>query len=1294
VGEDGKFGLRWGGWQKRALIALGIFCGLVVVFHRPLLLSAGHALAVHFAANENLKIAFRLEGSVFTNLTIRNLHAVPTGPSAVESIDVDLLHVDYSLVALVRHGVSEGIKNVDLRSAQLVFNPAKAPLKPKPPNPKEKVKLPDVFPGRVRLDNVNLVVRDQPHDLVIEQLVLSLDPHSQGELDMARLQLVGGQTWQHVTAKTTYAKRDLLLQNLVLSDGEEIRSLHLDGSQLAEKKQLKVSFDYPVAPGNLSGSILLHEAKSSLDLTLRLQGAHLPAGFINKYVGLPENAIGGEIGKVDLDLTGLVGSPASWTGAGVAQLSNFHQVGFSFDTAVFEFGARNGVAALQSGQITQGQNQVKLDGSIELPENIDDLGRARATLQIMANVPDLKEVAAGLPNKLTGSAQLSGKLAVRDAVLTGEFDLNASSLNSAQGAIGKVAGAITIKKKLPAPNSTAPWFADLATTATLDITDLRSHEYAIDATQAVLHSRDDLLTIDHAIVRRKQNEFAVTGDYRLPADFGKAAQQSARINVSLKAPQLGDYWATASPDRVTGPLQLEGQVFLKDGEASGQLWIYGADIRARDLVIHQLSGQCTVARNVVYLNDFTAGLNQQDFVNATASVELRPPFHYRGRLAVNIADLSALRPLLGPAGKDRPLAGSFIMNWEGAGEAKAFKNSGKLDLALTNGRFGTMQSLQANISATYSPQFLDVPTIFFRSDKMDFQAIAHAEGQTMEITRIQLDQGQAKYASGYISIPLVWANLGTSASPLAANGKVAVTFQSENLDLKKLFDDFGMKPPVSGSMNVKVDAHGTLATLDSRFDLQMRDLRSTAVPKFEPASFDLTATTQNGQLNVIGKLQQAKIQPLELSANLPFDAVAIARAGTLPDDTPVTAKVRLPRSSVNFIRQFVPDLAQLDGDVGLDMDVRGTVGKPELSGTGDITINVARTINPTFPAVNNFKGRLNFAHDALTIQQFDGELSGGKFSVSGGIRLAKLTQPIIDLSIKSESALVARDDTMTVRADTDVKISGPLNSATVTGTVATTNSQILKNIDLLPIGLPGRPPPQAAPDRPDISFPNPPLRDWKFDVALKTKDAFRIRGNMAGGGAVADLHLIGTGLHPGIEGMVRLENLEATLPFSRLEVSYGYLSFDPSDSFNPKIELHGTSVIRDYTIHVYVYGTALAPEAVFTSEPPLPQEEVISLLATGATREELTGNNSVLAGRAATLLVQQLYHKIFKKSGGETQNSSIFNRLDVDFGQTDPRTGQRQATARFKVNDQFVLLGDLEVTGGFKGMVKYLIRFH
>jgi translocation and assembly module TamB len=266
-------------------------------------------------------------------------------------------------------------------------------------------------------------------------------------------------------------------------------------------------------------------------------------------------------------------------------------------------------------------------------------------------------------------------------------------------------------------------------------------------------------------------------------------------------------------------------------------------------------------------------------------------------------------------------------------------------------------------------------------------------------------------------------------------------------------------------------------------------------------------------------------------------------------------------------------------------------------------------------------------------------------------------------------------------------------SATVKGNVALTNSHFLKDIDLIPIGLPGRPAPEPIEDRPDYSIKTPPLRDWKFDVAIKTKDPFSIRGNLATGKAIADLHLGGTGSHPELKGIVKLQDVEATLPFSRLDVTNGFLYFDPSDSFNPRIDLQGRSVIRDYTVRVYVYGDSLAPQAIFTSEPPLPQEEIISLLATGATRQELTGNSNVLAGRAAMLLVQQLYRKIFKK-GQPTQSNSAFDRLQVDVGTVDPRTGRQQGSARFKVNENWVLVGDLGVGGEFRGQVKYLIRFH
>jgi len=460
----------------------------------------------------------------------------------------------------------------------------------------------------------------------------------------------------------------------------------------------------------------------------------------------------------------------------------------------------------------------------------------------------------------------------------------------------------------------------------------------------------------------------------------------------------------------------------------------------------------------------------------------------------------------------------------------------------------------------------------------------------------------------------------------------------------------------------------------------------------EPATFELSAQAAQNRLTISGKLQQPRIQPAEITGSMPLDIPKIARARKLPDDTPITAKAHVPRTSVNFVRQFVPELAQLDGELGMDVDVTGSIGHPALSGAGDMTVNVARFTNATIPSVGGFNARITFRNNEVTLDRFGGDVAGGPFTMSGRMTFPKLITPTLDLRFRAQSVLLARNDTLTVRADADVAITGPFAAATVSGNVALTNSKFLKNIDLIPIGLPGRPAPQAPAERPELfSLPVPPLRDWKFDVAIKTKDPVLIRGNLATGEATTDLKLTGTGFRPALQGVVQMEDVEATLPFSRLNVMRGLLTFTQDDPMNPRIELQGTSVIRDYTVRVYVYGTLLSPEAIFTSEPPLAQEEIISLIATGATRRELSTGN-VLAGRAAMLLVQQLYRKIVKK-GEPTESNTVFNKLDLDLGTVDPRTGQQQATVRFKINDNVVLTGDVGVHGSFRGKVKYLIRF-
>src|SRR5439155_345369 len=366
-----------------------------------------------------------------------------------------------------------------------------------------------------------------------------------------------------------------------------------------------------------------------------------------------------------------------------------------------------------------------------------------------------------------------------------------------------------------AATARGPWFADLHTAMEFGLSNIHYRDYVIDSAEGSLNGSDDILGLDRLNLRRNQNELNVRGRYWLPREVGKFSSQPAELDFGLNAPEAGDFWVSDSPNRLSGPLQMAAQITWKQEAANGQVSISGSNLKMRDLVFRQLNTQGSISNSVVYLNDFSAILNDTDFFNATGTLNLRRPYRYDGKISARVANLSTLQPLLSASGNQNQLAGSF---------------------------------------------------------------------------------------------PLVWKNLGTNAAAVPSSGKVFATIQSENLDLKKLFSDLGIKPMTSGTLNARLDAQGTIGDLNARLNLQMRDLRSEQLPKMEPATFDLSAEAVHDRLTILGKLQQARIQPLELNANIPFDIPKIARAGRLPDETPITAKARLPRSSVNFVRQFVPEL--------------------------------------------------------------------------------------------------------------------------------------------------------------------------------------------------------------------------------------------------------------------------------------------------------------------------------------------------------------------------------------------------
>jgi autotransporter translocation and assembly factor TamB len=1302
VGEDDEQAKRPSRyrWVRWVLIVLGVFLLTLIVFHAPILRAIIRSVAQSYASGQNLKLEFRLEGDPVDEIALYNLHATATGPSVIRSLEADSVTVDYSLWDLIVHGASDTLKNVEVHDLTAVIDSSKAPVPTPTPTPakEQQFRLPAYFPDRLVASNLNLTIKGKPQDMVIKDLNIGLYPDREGKLQIAKVQIPGVDTWTDIHGTTTYANKNLYIHNLRLDQNSHFESVNVNASKIGEGK-LAIGLKGTVGGGEVNTQTEISTAGRATSANTNLHVKDISLGKLARYVGKSPGQLSGQVKNVDLDLSGDLNRPASWNGSINASLQNVRQGAFKLDQVKLNAEARNGQATIREGRIQQGNNQIEFQGAINLPETTGGFAKTPANLGFSVNAPNLEQLTSFMETPASGSLQAKGNLTTEADTMKVTAHATGEQVHYQNAAIGNLAADLQAEKKMRPPNEKKPAsiYQGVTSNIHLQMNDVRYGDFAIGDMQGDLRSNGPNVTLGPLVVQNGNNTLHLNGTVQLPGPDEKLMNQPADVRFKLNAPQLADFWQSDVSSKVTGSLQGDGEVQVRNGVANGQIALTGQQIAAQNLVVRQLNLQAAITNDVLHLKDLTATINDQDYLHAEGDVHLQKPYQYKARATAHLADLSAFEPVLnaGKSGSKTHLAGSFVLDWNGQGDLTTIPHRGDLNLRIENGRYNDLRNLSMRVEAHYTEQQLDVPIVYLGSDKVNLQATLQAQNAKVQVSNLQISQAASKYATGYVEIPFNWSNLGTGKRLFPPDGNVQVTFNSENLDIAKLSRDLGIKPPVTGQVSLNLDAHGPLDRLEAALNLKLQNLEAAAMKRLRPAAINIAMRLQNDQLTVNGTINQPQVQPVQIAAQLPLNISNVLAQRQLPPSTPIQARVTMPRSPINFIREFVPGLRQLDGNLGLNVNVDGTVANPTFSGATEMHINVARFENATLPALHDFNANLAFSGNELRIQRFGGNIAGGPFNVSGGIRFPSLTKPTLDLRLRANSVLVARNDDLTVRADADVTVTGPFDAATVKGNVATTNSRFFKNIDIIPITLPGRPAPHPEPPSaaPSLSFPDPPLRDWKFDLAIKSKEPFLIRGNLATGRAIIDMKLTGTGLHPRLEGQVRLENFDATLPFSTLSITLGFVYFTPDDPLNPRLELQGVSLVRDYTIHAYIYGTANAPRAVFSSEPPLPQEEIISLLATGTTREELSSGN-VLASRAAILLVKQVYRKIFKKDQpAETNENSFFSRLDVEFGNTDPRTGEQTATARYKVSDRWVLIGDLGVQGGFRGLVKYLIRF-
>ena len=647
------------------------------------------------------------------------------------------------------------------------------------------------------------------------------------------------------------------------------------------------------------------------------------------------------------------------------------------------------------------------------------------------------------------------------------------------------------------------------------------------------------------------------------------------------------------------------------------LQITGRNVEVQGLPVRTIDAHLEVADNQARLSQLDVVFDDKNSIHGDANVQLAEPFDYRGSLDVQLKDLSLLQPLLDHEVDPPSLAGALRLTWQGKGHLSVPKHTGDAIIELTGGQFGDLKDISANATASYSPQLIDVPELRATAGKYGEATLSLLwKDNRLSLSNLSVRQKKLTLIEGSAEIPFHLAEANDPGRLIPDSEPLKLVLRTKDLDLRSLFIQLEeKKPAVTGIVNLDFSAEGTLDDLIAKAALRATRIQSPDAPQVDPADVSLDLEFRGDRLRLDGVVRQKLIEPLRISGNIPFDIAAIRKNRQIDPQTPIDLRVSMPRSSLAFLSTLVPAIRQSRGTATVDVNVAGTFGQPNLTGGIAADLSTLRFADPILPPIANATLRIDFTRDRVTINRFSVGLGGGSLNAGGSISLTPLNNPVLDIRLNGRNALVVQNDMISVRASADLRLSGPLNAANVTGNLFVTRSGFFKDIDILPIGLPGRPAPQPPMQPLLISFPDPPLRDWKFDVAIRTADPFRIQSNLANGRITGNLTFGGTGLEPWLDGTLYVEKLTATLPFSQLQIDSSVIYFSRDDPFMPHLDLRGNSIIRDYHVNVLITGPLTNPQAVFSSDPPLPQMEIVSLIATGSTTQELS-ERSECAGRA------------------------------------------------------------------------------
>lgn len=1243
---------RWWKWLKRLLLAFALLLVLAVVFRGPLLRWIVTYGGQKGASIAGIELSWQVNGSILGDLQLINLKA--TG-SLVETATIGELSAKYDSWRFLRTRDIDIVQSITLKDVNATLDLRKLTAeteeaaKPKKTPSDQPPQI--VWPKTIDIDNVNfdLTLADGRR-IVVRGFSLRVGEGMPGILRLAELRVDPDNV--HVTdvdAKLAWGDRQMTLSGLKLPYGADLKRLDLDLSRFSEDA---VNVGVEVALGKAIATIGARAeglSKPPLKAVADVKLQNLGSADLAPLKILPPD-IAFDAVNVDLHAEG----PLNAKVGGQVKVSGIRAAGALVDEVVLPIQVAENRAVIESLRIVRGTNEINIKAQADLPNDVSQWQQITWKTQLAASLRDV-------PQLLEKPPPVQGVV-----VITADAEGLGAAARSVKG---HVAGTGLGYEAYRLPQLDTDFALD-GKEATLKIPALTLGEGNTIALNAAM-------TMEDTMPIRADWNIQITD----PALLLKTAnlpplEQPVTAQVSLK----GEASLSAN-----APLLANSKVDLSIENGR-----YDATPLPRVQVkVNTAAGQATVEQLQVVVDE-------KNRIDLTAKAKLEAPWTFDVNGSIALPELTKLNGLLKAVKAPAAESGAISAQIKLAGDAQPWRSEGSLSLDATKVKMAGMpQPADAGLRATFAGTTVELQKLHATLSPWRLLTQGTITDKEANLRELSIWQNERKLMSGHARAPF------DIMQPDVPNGQpVDIEMHAKDLPVGEITKAAGVANVPPATLSLDITAKGRLETMDALVKIGVRDAKAPGVPKsFQPATSDITLLLQKNRASVDAVVTQAPLQPLTLKADMPLNLAQAAKNPDIIMATPIKATLRQPETDLGFLREYAPDtLRTLPAKMRLDVRVSGTPKAPLID--SDIFVDVPEVgfVSGDMPSVRDVRVRIRSHDRKIVFEDISALMAGGRLKLGGSIDAANLQDPRFDLQIRAQEALVFRNPTSSLRANADIAVNGTLKSARVSGLVEAVRGRVFQEVNLLPnvfnLIPQGEklPPPPPSTSRTEQKLELPAIiKDWTFDLKVRTRDPILIAGNLVNGAISADIQAGGTGAAPRVTGAANVDRLLVKLPFSLLKITKGVVTMNPSNPFAPSLDVRGESRVGMYDITMYVYGDATDPKTRFTSSPPLSEADIVTLLGTGLT---LGGDSSQLASEAATraifLVISETYRKIFNKKKTIRENPP---KMHLTFNPSGADRTNDNVQATYEITPKVRFTGRFLQSGRVKALLGYVLRF-